>query len=256
MTKHVHLLRTIACLTLILFALTACGSTAPTSNPPTGAGNTTEPAAPDNSNTGNATQETTVQGLISQVEGSKLIVEGMGGSSVTIEVTDTTKVQMQQFGSVSDIQVGLPVLITGIKQGETYQAIEIQVGIDEPPLRGMQPSLTTAAVPEGGNSGGGSGPIMIMPGQEGSAPNALPADIGMPATLEGTVASLDGSSLVLNTSDGQTITVVLGEPIFVQKVTKASAADAQRGLAVFAVGVRSDNRFEVERLRLIVPPNF
>lgn len=253
MTKHVHLLRTIACLALILLALTACGSTAPASNPPANTGNTTEPQAPNNNTSGNTTQETTVQGMITQVEGSKLIVEGPGGSSVTIEVSDTTKVQKQQFGAVSDIQVGSPVLITAFQQGETYQAIEVQVGIDEPPLTGMQPSLATADAPQAG--GGGSGPIMIGPGQGGSAPNAVPAGIGMPATLEGTVASLDASSLVLNTADGQTITVAMGGQVFVQKVTKASAADAQTGLAVFAVGVRSDNNFQVDRLRLIVPPN-
>ncbi len=62
---------------------------------------------------GNGTSRQTINGTISQVNGSALTVTDNSGNDFTVTLTSTTRMTVQQTVTASDLQVGQAVTITG-----------------------------------------------------------------------------------------------------------------------------------------------
>ena len=62
---------------------------------------------------GNGTSRQTINGTISQVNGSAITVTDNSGNDFTVTLTSTTRMTAQQTASASDLRVGQAVTITG-----------------------------------------------------------------------------------------------------------------------------------------------
>ena len=62
---------------------------------------------------GGATSRQTINGTVSQVSGSTLTVTDTSGNDFTVTLTSTTRMMQQQTATISDLQIGQAVTITG-----------------------------------------------------------------------------------------------------------------------------------------------
>lgn len=225
----------------VLALLTACGGS-DSANPPTvgGAGNSsivpiTGAGAADSGTPSDAQELDTIQGQVVQIDGQKLIIKNESGSSVTVQLNDSTTVQKHERGAISDIQTGTSISVIALKQNDSLQAIDVQIGGDarQLPAAAPVPLAGDQPIPGGGNGG-------------------VPAGMPQPQSLHGTVEQLDGATLTLKSDDGQSMQIALTTGMFIQKVSQGSVSDIKPGTSVIAAGKRNGNAFEVVQLNLMM----
>ena len=78
-----------------------------------GSGSGTPGAFGNGNGTGTGTSRQTINGTISQINGSALTVTDASGNDFTVTLTSTTRMTEQQTVTASDLQVGQAVTITG-----------------------------------------------------------------------------------------------------------------------------------------------
>jgi uncharacterized protein DUF5666 len=222
------------------FATERAGTGAPT---PAGA------TAPD------VAMANTIAGQIQQIDGNKVVVNNPMGSSVTLELTQDTKIQKQVQGAKTDLQAGTAVTVMGNKQNDIFQAIDVQIGGED--------LIGGSLMPAGGALPPGSGPDMssapIQPGQGAPAGGLVGAPAGapmgdLPIPMSGTIEKIDGNTMVLKTKDGNTVNVALTDQTIIHKLADTNISDLKPGTMVVAKGNKSANSFQVTSLQILPAP--
>jgi hypothetical protein len=151
-----------------------------------------------------------VRGTIDSVNGNMLSVKARDGTTMMVKLADNGPVRNVVKKSLSDIKQGDFIAVTGLPQPDgTQKAVAIQIFPEA--LRGTG---------------------------EGSRPwDFLPSSKMTNATVDSTVASVDGQTLVLKYKDGEQ-KVVVPANAEITGVTSATLADVKPGEKIFVAGAK------------------
>ena len=158
--------------------------------------------------------------MVGTVAGGTVTVNGASGSA-TVDVTPTTKISQLTQGQLTDITAGQCLMVNPTKDG------------------GTPPSVTAAAVLFGAPDNG----ACVRPGA--NAPGRR---------LGGTVASVNGNSIVLTTADNSQTTVTVTHNTRYAKRVAADATAIAAGQC-FAARGQKDNAGALQATFVSVRPS-
>jgi Domain of unknown function (DUF5666) len=151
-----------------------------------------------------------VRGTIDSVNGNVMNVKGQDGSAMTVKLADNGPVRNVVKKSIADIKQGDYVAVTGLPQPDgTQKAVAIQIFPEA--LRGV---------------GEGYRPWDFQPNSKMTN-----------ATVDSSVASVDGQTLVLKYKDGEQ-KVVVAPTTEITGVAPATMADVKPGEKIFVAGAK------------------
>ncbi|HEY0737047.1 MAG TPA: DUF5666 domain-containing protein [Herpetosiphonaceae bacterium] len=73
------------------------------------------------------TQPQQVTGTVESVEDTKIVVKQSDGSLATIESTSATEIHKQGEAKVTDIQAGSMIMVSGVRDGDNFQATQVRL---------------------------------------------------------------------------------------------------------------------------------
>ena len=217
-------------LAVILSACSSAPSTVPTiSTPPssqapaaaaTSPATTQKPAPP--TIMPNLNQRQGVAGTLSNINGNTLTLTSQQGT-VTVNVSSTTTIQKTVNGTVSDLQVGQSLSVTGSQDaGGNLTAASISI---QPQNQGFPtPPAGTNPIPSG------------RPRPSGSASPRMP-DGGGGRGAFGTLSSINGNTLTLTGPQGS-VTVNITSNTTIQKSVTGTISDLRNGQSLNVMGSR------------------
>jgi uncharacterized protein DUF5666 len=167
-----------------------------------------------------------VRGLVGAVSGGTVTVTEQSGSA-TVNVTPSTKVSQLTQGQLTDITAGECLMVNPTKDS------------------GQPPTVTAAAVLFGAPDNGQCG----HPG--GNAPGGN----GPGGRLAGTVASVNGSSIVLTATDNSQTTVNVTPDTRYAKRVAADGSAIAAGLCLAARGQKDNSGVLQATFVSVRPPN-
>jgi hypothetical protein len=166
-------------------------------------------------------------GTIANIQGNTLAVNTLQGGQITVNIAQNTSIQMDVKGSISDLQTGQFLTVAGTSDSNgnvTASSIILRpqfAGASRIPPVGTNfpagtvfPSGTRPARPDSGNN-----PGFLSRG------------------TAGTLASINGNTLVLTAGQGQ-VTVYVNAATLIQKTLTGTISDLQAGETITAVGAR------------------
>ena len=150
--------------------------------------------------------------MVDKVDGNQIVVKHpMDGSTTTIQVGPKTTIHKPVPATVADIQPGVHLTALGSQSGDAIQALTVDLGDEVGALLG--------------------GPVQFQ-GNSGDAPAT------MPQRVAGTVTTVTGQTVTLQTADGTTATVQLTADTQIHKPQVIEASAIQPGDLVFAQGTQ------------------
>jgi hypothetical protein len=169
-------------------------------------------------------------GTVRGIDGNRITVQNpMDGQTTTILVGDNTTIHKQAPGTTADLTPGTAVTVFGPRTGDSVTAQAVQIGAGGP---------------------GSGAPMQITmngPGPGGAGPGTAS---GMVQPVIGTVASLDGTHLVVQAGDGSKTTVELPNGVSIVKTVTGQLADIQPGQLVIAQGTSGPDGFAATDIQL------
>lgn len=184
-------------------------------------------------------------GTITAIDGSTLTIEATARdsgdtSTVTVETTDETTVTESVEGSLADLAAGDNVVVTGTSADGTVIAERI---VDSGDLEATGPGAggRTGTPPEG---------MGTPPEGMGTPPEGMgtpPEGMGTPTV--GTIASIDGSTLVVETSDGESVTVTATDDTTITVTEELTVADLATGDTITVTGTTTDATVSATSIR-------
>jgi Domain of unknown function (DUF5666) len=160
-------------------------------------------------------------GTIASISANSVMLNTLQGGQLTVNVAQNTTIQMDVKGTISDLQVGQFLTVAGNTDSSGNVAATSIM------LRAQSPG--TARTPPAGTNF----PTGVRPGRtDGGAGSGFPA-----RGTFGTVASINGNTLVLNAGQGQ-VTVTVDANTLIQKTVAGTIADLKVGDSITAMGPR------------------
>lgn len=223
------------------FALLLTGCTAATATTQSGVPSASASARP----TG-APAMPGASGIIAEIAGRTLQVQGNGSQTAVTYTTKTTFTQ-QVSGTAGDITVGSCVRVASADAADatavTATSVTVSTAVDgactwgvgvDGSSRGGRPSGMPSGAP-----GGPGMPSGAPSGMPSGGPSGMPS--GMGRMLVGTVTAADGKSVTVSATQpgsdqATTVTVTLGSAVTITTSQKASASALKVGLCASARG--------------------
>lgn len=172
-----------------------------------------------------------IAGRIEQVNASSIVVGQPPRTSLNLELSATTQFFNQVPGTTSDVQPGASLMAVGLPANNTVQVFDIMLGADQ---TFIPPQSGTKIITAGDNPG--------------------PTIVGGPSFFAGTVKQFDGTTLIIQNSDGETIHLSVGARINVHRFEQVTADIVKVGKIVRATCVQSENSLQVHTLYILNPP--
>ena len=202
----------------VVVALAGCGGAATASS---GAAASATPTCPPAGNF------KSVSGTISATGNGSISVTDATGAEIVVQLTSTTRISKQTSVAPTSIATGTNVLIVSDTNATTAQRIAVLSGA--------------------GGIGGGFGRFGGGTRTPGAARNAacfqrtpgagrFGGGTGAFQGLRGTVASVSGSQIIVNDSQGQTFSLAITPATVITSTSAGSAADLLLGATVTAAG--------------------
>lgn len=160
-------------------------------------------------------------GVLQKVNGSDLVLQAVGGSSVTVVTSPSTRITREVAGSLSDVVDGAHVFVSGSNADGGISASNVLVGTADETTLPSPPPLP--GLPSGGSKAG-SGPSN--------------ATLGL---ASGTVSDAHAGGFTVVLSDGTRVPVTTGSSTKVVTITSARLDQLQTGVFTIAVGTPGAN---------------
>lgn len=176
-------------------------------------------------------------GIVQTIKDNSItLLEPMSQQQKTISVASDATIRMQGSITVGELALGDQVTMFGKLSNDQFQADIVQIG----------------------NAGVMGGPISIGGPHDQTGPNNM---VGQPGgtpnlgdSLNGTVEKVDGSSFVVKSSDGKTVTVQLSSNGSIRKEKKIGLAELETGKLIVAKGTDKNGAFEANDIEVLPAP--
>jgi hypothetical protein len=193
----------------------------------TGPGQAPQAARSGSPTGGPAAGRAPTTGTVEQVEPTRLTVRTDDGT-VDVPLSDTTVVQKLVKAAPSDLKVGDAVVGRGSADAQgQLRLTALQILPPGGPAAGPAGAAATAAPASGTPAGRPPGALRKPGGAGGGAAGR--------GALAGTVARIDGATLVVATADGD-VTATLAEDAEVRRLTAAERDEIKAGQPITVVG--------------------
>ncbi len=198
-----------------------------------------------------------VGGVVTEIDGSTLKVDSKdpSGSSeaITVSTDGDTVVVEAVVAELSALSVGDSVTVVG--DDVDGSVLAERVTQSDAGLVGELPGMPEGGVPPEMRDGGAppempeGGAPPEMP--EGGAPPEMPDGGGRPGgAAAGTITDIDSSGFTLETRDGSTIVVQVGDETTVTVLEERDVADIEVGDTIQVTGDESDQSIHATRIRI------
>jgi len=197
-----------------------------------------------------------VEGMLTSIKGSTLIIAGIAGKT-EVEITEDTRIVKSQAATLADVYAG-EWLEARAERGESsssFKAVSIRISSGTSPM--MEAGEPNAPKPEGkGGPDPSGGP---MGGSEGRKPHKNGPNSGARALMTGIagkVESVDGNTVILSIQgfNGESkATLAIDDGTAFVKLTKAATKDLAWRAHVIAIGERNaDGGLDARRIELAI----
>ena len=193
-------------------------------------------------------------GTIESVEGNTVTVDTPQGLLQAMVGADTT-IQKTDQGTLDDLEVGVQVTVIG-QRGEdgAVQAVSISIlpeGSDR--FGGGLAGQFGQGRGSQERFGGGQGRQQFGQGGQGQLGSGLGGRrLGGGPTLNGTVESIDGNVVTINTPQGP-LQAIVGDDTTIRKSSQGTVQDLQAGVRVTIIGQRGEDETLQARFMTIIP---
>jgi Cu/Ag efflux protein CusF len=213
---------------------------------------TTSQTADPNGSTPSGGARPGARGTVTKLDGSDITVQTTDQSGATstsvVRTSDDTTYTKSVSGSVSDLQAGDNVVVTGDSSNGSIVATSINdmgdmnVGRGADGNNGQPPADFSGAPANNGDSSNGNGGSFPTPpsGAQGQGGNF---------TI-GQITAVDGSTIMLSSASGDTVTVTTNGSTTFTVMKSASLADIKVGDTITATGDSSNGVVTATAIRI------
>lgn len=191
-----------AMLIILVVAIAGCTRTVSSSIP---SASTSSPTATS------AQQRRGVFGTLSTVNGNTLTVSTAQGTQVSVTISSGTVIQKTASGSLTDLQQGVSITVTGT-----------------PDTTGDIAATSIVIVAQGQAQGQGTAAVGGFTGRQGQG-------------TSGAISSINGNNLTLTTAQGSQQTVTISGSTSIEKTVVGTSADLQPGESLTIMGTTDAN---------------